>query len=149
MMTDKSSNRRKIIANESTDFVPPRRVYMDDILVNDPQLGTVPFWKSLIWNTANLRNAMARADSADSFDEKTPLAEEDKPPPPIGAMGPTTAREDQEPGSQEGEERERAAAMEEVMARIGASLDRLSARLDELERKWAEGARRSCEATRS
>ena len=34
------------------DWVPPAKVYMDDIPVLDPELGKVPFWKSLLWATA-------------------------------------------------------------------------------------------------
>jgi hypothetical protein len=61
----------------NADFVPPRKQYMDDIPVIDPEIGKVPLWKSILWNTAKLRNAMARADSA----ETTPLTDAQKPPP--------------------------------------------------------------------
>jgi hypothetical protein len=61
------------------DWVPPRKQYMDDLLVADPELGIVPFWKSLIWNTANLRNALTRADAA----KVTPVRDEQLPPPVV------------------------------------------------------------------
>jgi hypothetical protein len=115
------------------DFVPPRRVFGDDIPVLDPELGTVPFWKSLIWNTANLRNSMAMADSAEH-----PLHDEDLPLPRVGTSGSAVARKDEVPGS--GGEAERA-AQEEKLAAVMASLDRLSARMDEMERQQAEVAR--------
>jgi hypothetical protein len=111
------------------DFVPPRRVFGDNIIVQDPELGAVPFWKSLIWNTANLRNAMARADSAM---ERTPLAEENA----VGATGIAAARAD-EPD----EKPEREATQEVMLAAIMESLDRLNARMDEMERQQAEAVR--------
>jgi hypothetical protein len=139
MMTDNPSKPSSFIANDSTDFVPPSRIYMDDILVNDPQLGTVPFWKSLIWNTANLRNAMTRADSA-GLNEKTSLRDEDKPPPPVGAM-PDTVRKDQEAPGSEAEEPAASEEAESTVSAICASLDRLSARIDALETAQREAAR--------
>jgi hypothetical protein len=60
----------------NADWVPPRKQYMDDIPVIDPEIGKVPLWKSILWNTAKLRNAMARADS----DGPTPLTDEQKAP---------------------------------------------------------------------
>jgi hypothetical protein len=61
----------------NADWVPPKPVYMDDLLIVDPVLGKVPFWKSLIYNSARLRNAIERSDNASS---PTPLKETDQPP---------------------------------------------------------------------
>ena len=60
------------------DWVPPAKVYMDDIPVLDPELGKVPFWKSLLWATARARTEMLRADSAAVG--ASALGEPDKPP---------------------------------------------------------------------
>jgi hypothetical protein len=49
--------------NSDEDYLPPRKQHLDDVIVTDPQLGDVPFWKSLLWNTAHLREVMMRADS--------------------------------------------------------------------------------------
>jgi hypothetical protein len=121
--------------NAHDDYVKPN-IYKpisatDELSTVETEFGSMQKWKAralaIGWFQAVTRN-----DSADNFDE-------DKPPPPMGAMGPAAAREDQEaPGSQG--EAKRAAAMEEVLAGISASLDRLSARLDDLERKQAEAA---------
>ena len=48
--------------NPTDDYLPPRKQHLDDVIVTDPQLGDVPFWKALLWNTAHLRQAMMRAD---------------------------------------------------------------------------------------
>jgi hypothetical protein len=72
------------------DWVPPKKVYMDDLPVADPELGIVPFWKSLIWNTANLRNALARADAA----PHTPVRDEDQPPPVVADQAQNQLREE-------------------------------------------------------
>ena len=48
------------------DWIPPAKQYMDDIPVLDPELGKVPFWKSLLWATARARTEMIRNDSAAS-----------------------------------------------------------------------------------
>jgi hypothetical protein len=59
-------------------FVPPRRIFADDILVDDVEPGglgrNVPFWKVLLWRTAQVR-ARARADAA----SVTPVRDEDLP----------------------------------------------------------------------
>lgn len=52
------------IDDESGEYIPPARQYLDNLIVMDPELGQVELWKSIAWNTAKLRNAMARADAA-------------------------------------------------------------------------------------
>jgi hypothetical protein len=71
------------------DWVAPKKVYMDDLPVADPELGVVPFWQSLIWNTAKLRNALARADAA----KHTPIRDEDLPPRPVADAEPDLREE--------------------------------------------------------
>jgi hypothetical protein len=71
------------------DWVPPKPVYMDDLLIVDPVLGKVPFWKSLIYNSAKLRNAVERRADAT---EVTPLTEEQQPPALVTDEGGTRAR---------------------------------------------------------
>ena len=60
------------------DWVPPAKVYMDDIPVLDPELGKVPFWKSLLWATSKARTEMIRNDSAAVG--ATSLGDEQQPP---------------------------------------------------------------------
>jgi hypothetical protein len=100
------------------DWVPPKPVYMDDLLIVDPVLGKVPFWKSLIYNSAKLRNAIEhRADSVDP----TPLRVEDQPP-RLAA-----------------DERAARALSDEDLKRIEDAVDKLDERLTALEaRKDAE-----------
>jgi hypothetical protein len=70
-------------ADDDFVFVPPRKVFADDLLVDDVGPGglgrNVPFWKVLLWRTAQARariQAVARADGA----KVTPVRDEDKPP---------------------------------------------------------------------
>jgi hypothetical protein len=96
------------------DWVPPKPVYMDDLLIVDPVLGKVPFWKSLVYNSAKLRNAIERNDSV----EPTPIRDEDKPP-RLGA--------DDRP----------AQVSDADLKMIEQKIDALTARLDQLERRRA------------
>jgi hypothetical protein len=91
---------------------------MDDIPVLDPELGKVPFWKSLLWATARARTEMIRADSAATG--ASALAEEDKPP---------RLAADEEP------------IPSEVLSAIERKITELATRLDAYERtKRAEQA---------
>jgi hypothetical protein len=104
----------------NADWIPPKPVYMDDLLIVDPVLGKVPFWKSLIYNSAMLRNAVERQQRNDSV-ETTPLREEDKPP-RLAA-----------------DERAAQALSDEDLKKIEDAVDRLDERLTKLEaRKDAE-----------
>jgi hypothetical protein len=62
------------------DWVPPAKVYGDEVLVNDTGpdgLGPdMPFWKVLLWHTAKARTEMLRNDSVGA----SALGYEDKPP---------------------------------------------------------------------
>jgi hypothetical protein len=100
------------------DWIPPAKQYMDDIPVLDPELGKVPFWKSLLWATARARTEMIRADSAATG--ASALAEEDKPP---------RLAADEEP------------IPSEVLSAIERKITELATRLDAYERtKRAEQA---------
>jgi hypothetical protein len=100
------------------DWVPPAKVYMDDIPVLDPELGKVPFWKSLLWATARARTEMIRNDSAGVGASE--LGESDKPP---------RLAADEEP------------IPPEVLSAIENRIEELSIRLDNYERmKRAEQA---------
>jgi hypothetical protein len=88
---------------------------MDDLLIVDPVLGKVPFWKSLIYNSAMLRNAVERRRN-DSV-ETTPLCDEDKPPPLVADEASTS----------------RATLSDEDLKRIEDAVDRLDQRLTQLE----------------
>ena len=100
------------------DWVPPAKVYMDEIPVLDPELGKVPFWKSLLWATAKARTEMLRADSAATG--SSALSEEQKAP---------RLAADEEP------------IPSEVLSDIEAKIEELATRLDAYERtKRAEQA---------
>jgi hypothetical protein len=103
----------------NADWIEPKRVYMDDLLIVDPVLGKVPFWKSLIYNSAMLRNAVERQQRNDSVDP-TPLLDEDKPP-PVAADEGTLARAGQ--------------LSDEDLAKIDKAIDLLDQRLTQLEAK--------------
>ena len=101
------------------DWVPPAKVYMDEIPVLDPELGKVPFWKSLLYNTARARTEMLRNDSAAVVANS--LGEPDKPP---------RLAADEEP-----------AIPSEVLSAIESKIEELATRLDAYERvKRAEQA---------
>jgi hypothetical protein len=95
------------------DWIPPAKVHMDDILVDDigpDGLGRdKPFWKVLLWHTAKARTEMIRADSAGA----STLAE-DKPP---------KLAADEEP-----------AIPTEVLSAIEQKIAELATRLDAYER---------------
>jgi hypothetical protein len=100
------------------DWVPPAKVYMDEIPVLDPELGKVPFWKSLLWATAKASTEMLRADSAATG--SSALSEEQKAP---------RLAADEEP------------IPSEVLSDIEAKIEELATRLDAYERtKRAEQA---------
>jgi hypothetical protein len=63
------------------DLVPPKKIYLDDVPVLDPELGEVPFWKSLLWNTARARHEMVRNDRADGVGPAETCAPPDQLPP--------------------------------------------------------------------
>lgn len=50
--------------NDSGEYVRPLPVYLDNLVVEHPELGTTEFWKVLLYETSKLRNFVARADSA-------------------------------------------------------------------------------------
>jgi hypothetical protein len=109
------------------DVAPPRKQYLDDLLVLDPEIGEVALWKAIAWNTAKLRNAMARADAA----EPTPLRDEDRPPPIVADQTQTS----------------RTTLTQGELRAIEDAVDRLDARLSALEqRKRAEDALLDAEA---
>jgi hypothetical protein len=95
---------------------------MDDIPVIDPEIGKVPLWKSILWNTAKLRNALARADSADGIigPEVTPLTEGQQTPPLAADEGGTRARA-------------RTRLSDEELKQIEDAVDALDQRLSQLE----------------
>jgi hypothetical protein len=99
----------------NADWIPPKPVYMDDLLIVDPVLGKVPFWKSLIYNSAMLRNAVEHQQRNDSV-EPTPLRDEDKPPPVVAD-----------------ETRARATLSDDDLAEIEKVIDALDQRLTQLE----------------
>ena len=99
------------------DWIPPAKVYGDDILVNDvgpDGLGpNMPFWKVLLWHTAKARTEMLRNDSAVGA---SALGYEDKPP---------RLAADEEP------------IPSEVLSAIEQKIEELATRLDAYERMKA------------
>ena len=107
--------------NPTDDYLPPRKQHLDDVIVTDPQLGDVPFWKSLLWNTSHLREVMMRADSIiekqRQHEDQTikPSSPEEQKAPPLAADA--VARVDNE-----------------LIAKIEKAVDALTERLDALEK---------------
>ena len=66
------------IDDEFGEYIPPARQYLDNLVVQHPELGQCELWQAIAWDTAKLRNHMARADSAADIDE---AAGAGKPPP--------------------------------------------------------------------
>jgi hypothetical protein len=112
--------------DDTDDFVPPKKIFLDDYPVVDPELGPVPLWKSILWTTANLRRVMARADSAAALNADSVAAasvefEESKPPAPVAT--PDDAEEERKA---------------KLTADIIAAVDALEARMSALEATRAE-----------
>jgi hypothetical protein len=57
------------IDDECGEYVAPARQYLDNLVVNHPELGQCELWQAIAWDTAKLRNSMTRADSASDVDE--------------------------------------------------------------------------------
>ena len=110
--------------DDSGEYIPPKRQYLDNLVVNDPELGQCELWQSIAWNTAKLRNAMARADSSDHS-----LHHKDQAPPLVADA---VVKE----------------AEATLMTRIKDSLDALERRMAALEQRAdeQERARRAEEA---
>jgi hypothetical protein len=51
--------------DNSGEYIRPLPQYMDNLIVEHPELGQCELWKAIAWDTAKLRNyKMKRADSA-------------------------------------------------------------------------------------
>ncbi len=114
------------------DYLPPRKQHLDDVIVTDPQLGDVPFWKALLWNTAHLRQAMMRADAVierqrhhNDQPVKPSGSDESKPPPVATEQTPVIHRTDPE-----------------IVKALQHACDKLSARLDRMKRRSAGPSKR-------
>jgi hypothetical protein len=70
--------------DDSGEFVPPAKTYLDDIEVYDDELGgLVPAWKSILWHGVKARRMVQlRADSAGAVDAGEAGIEQ---PPPLVA----------------------------------------------------------------
>jgi hypothetical protein len=58
------------IDDDSGEYIAPKRQYLDNLIVQHPELGQCELWQAIAWDTAKLRNAMVRADSASAIDEQ-------------------------------------------------------------------------------
>ena len=56
--------------DDSGEYIAPKRQYLDNPVVNHPELGQCELWQAIAWDTAKLRNAMVRADGAGHVDEQ-------------------------------------------------------------------------------
>jgi hypothetical protein len=78
-------------------FVPPRKVYADDLLVDDPLPGglgeNVEFWRVLLWYSTLARKAREAAPRANAA-SVTPTRDEDKPPPLVADTAEPDLREE-------------------------------------------------------
>jgi hypothetical protein len=108
------------------DWVPPKPIHGDDILVDDAGPGGLgrnqPFWKVLLWHTARARTEMRRADSAVAAEPSTLwVAPSDQLTPRLAA--------------------DRVAAIDaDVLEAVEQAIDDLTARLDRYERRMAAEA---------
>jgi hypothetical protein len=69
------------IDDESGEFIRPAKQYLDNLVVQHPELGQCELWQAIAWETGKLRNAMVRADSASAVDQQAGF----KQPPPLVA----------------------------------------------------------------
>jgi hypothetical protein len=111
------------IDDESGEYIPPHRQYLDNLLVVHPELGQCELWQAIAWETSKLRNHMARADSAGAVDEGAGAGV--KQPPPLVADG--IARR----------------SKADLMTRVMDSLKGLSDRMAALEQRADEQDRRA------
>ena len=108
------------IDDESGEYIPPARQYLDNLLVVHPELGQVELWKCIAWETSKLRNAMVRADSAGHIDEAAGI----KQPPPLVADAIDKAKTD-------------------LMLRVNDAIKALDRRMTALEKKADEEDRQT------
>ncbi len=50
--------------DNSGEYIRPLPQYMDNLIVEHPEIGQCELWKAIAWDTAKLRNYKMRADSA-------------------------------------------------------------------------------------
>ena len=50
--------------DNSGEYIRPLPQYMDNLIVEHPEIGQCELWKAIAWDTAKLRNYIHRADSA-------------------------------------------------------------------------------------
>jgi hypothetical protein len=70
------------IDNDSGDYTPPLKTYLDDVPIYDPELGgIVPAWKALIYHGAKARHfAQMRNDSVGQITEEAAKTASEAPP---------------------------------------------------------------------
>ena len=77
------------INNNSGEYIPPLKTYLDDVPIYDPELGgIVPAWKALVYHGAKARHfAQMRNDSATEVAATAAAKASDAPPkaPPLVA----------------------------------------------------------------
>ena len=57
--------------DSSGDYIRPLPQYMDNLIVEHPEIGQCELWKAIAWDTAKLRNyKMKRADSAGAITQE-------------------------------------------------------------------------------
>jgi hypothetical protein len=104
--------------DDDGEYIAPKRQYLDNLVVQHPELGQCELWQAIAWDTAKLRNAMARADSAGAVDQEAGI----KQPPPLVADAIAHAKTD-------------------LALKIKDALDRLDQRMSALEKKADERER--------
>ena len=117
------------IDDESGEYIAPKPQYLDNLVVQHAELGQCELWKAIAWDTAKLRNYMARADSAGHIDEAARQGDQKSAPPLVADA---VVKE----------------AEATLMTRIKDSLDALERRMAALEQRAdeEERARRAEEA---
>jgi hypothetical protein len=109
--------------NDSGEYIRPLPQYMDNLIVEHPELGQCELWKAIAWDTARLRNyKLKRADSAGAIAEQAAGRTAEAPPRPTPLVADADDGDDP------------------VTQRILAAISDLEGRLDRFEQRKAEEA---------
>jgi hypothetical protein len=110
------------------EYIRPLPQYMDNLIVEHPEIGQCELWKAIAWDTAKLRNYKMRADSAAAISAEAqrgaPSGQRKLPPPLVADAA------------------EEATKMQKVMDALDTLETRLGV-LEERKRQQAEDAARA------
>jgi hypothetical protein len=110
--------------DNSGEYIRPLPQYMDNLIVEHPEIGQCELWKAIAWDTAKLRNyKMKRADSAGAITQEAQRGAPSQPKHARPLVADAVSKDKDE-----------AAQMQRVMD----ALDSLEQRLDTLETRKRE-----------